>query len=220
LNGTSWKGIKANEFYIQDTKVIDSSRNLTNIGSVNFGQDTSLSRGAANRLDLASGDSFNLVSGNIQIGGTTVIDSNKNAFGNYCAFNYSSNYNLVSDGTTVQFSNSSSKSTKSTSYTKVKETTINIPLTGTFRVYFNLGSDTTGKNAYGKLYKNGSAIGTEHVTNTASQIYYDTVTNCAAGDKFQIYAHGVDGVASAIVWNVYVCFEKPAPASTVYDANL
>ena len=34
LNGASWKGFKANEFYIQDTKVIDSSRNLVNIGNI------------------------------------------------------------------------------------------------------------------------------------------------------------------------------------------
>jgi hypothetical protein len=42
-----------------------------------FGGDTQLSRGAANRLDLASGDSLNLVSGNLQVGGTTVVTSGR-----------------------------------------------------------------------------------------------------------------------------------------------
>ncbi len=48
-------------------------------GGLVIGADTQLFRGSADRLDLASGDSFNLVSGSIQIGGTTVIDSSQNA---------------------------------------------------------------------------------------------------------------------------------------------
>jgi cytoskeletal protein CcmA (bactofilin family) len=42
-----------------------------------FGADTDLFRGAANRLDLASGDSLNLVSGNLQVAATTVISSSR-----------------------------------------------------------------------------------------------------------------------------------------------
>ncbi|NLG06644.1 MAG: site-specific integrase, partial [Candidatus Pacebacteria bacterium] len=60
---------------------IDASGNLTNIGAIattgaiTIGGDVVLSRGAANRLDLASADSFNLVSGSLQVGGTEVITS-------------------------------------------------------------------------------------------------------------------------------------------------
>ncbi len=43
--------------------------------------DVQLSRGAANQLDLASGDSFNLVSGNLQVGGTNVITSGRLVLG-------------------------------------------------------------------------------------------------------------------------------------------
>lgn len=42
-----------------------------------LGQDIFLSRGAANRLDLATGDSFNLVSGDLMFGATSVITSAK-----------------------------------------------------------------------------------------------------------------------------------------------
>lgn len=42
--------------------------------------DVALLRGGANRLDLASGDDLNLVSGNLQIGAVTVIDSSRNVF--------------------------------------------------------------------------------------------------------------------------------------------
>lgn len=44
-------------------------------GTLQFGSDVQLSRGAANRLDLASGDSLNLVSGALQVAGTTRVDS-------------------------------------------------------------------------------------------------------------------------------------------------
>jgi hypothetical protein len=47
------------------------------IGGIGFGTDVELFRGTTNRLDLASGDSLNLVSGNINIGNTTVINSSR-----------------------------------------------------------------------------------------------------------------------------------------------
>jgi hypothetical protein len=60
---------------------IDSSRNANFASSITLGGDVVLSRGAADRLDLASGDSLNLASGALQIGGTTVIDSSRNLVG-------------------------------------------------------------------------------------------------------------------------------------------
>lgn len=42
-----------------------------------FGGDVGLYRGAANVLALASGDSLNLVSGDLQVGGTTVVNSSR-----------------------------------------------------------------------------------------------------------------------------------------------
>jgi hypothetical protein len=50
--------------------------NLTAQTDLTIGTDVVLSRGAANRLDLASGDSLNVVSGDYQIGGTSVLSSN------------------------------------------------------------------------------------------------------------------------------------------------
>ncbi len=46
-------------------------------GGLQIGGDINLYRSAANVLSLATGDSFNLVSGNLQFGGTTVIDSSR-----------------------------------------------------------------------------------------------------------------------------------------------
>ncbi|NLG19737.1 MAG: tail fiber domain-containing protein, partial [Fibrobacter sp.] len=46
-------------------------------GGIGFGTDVDLYRSAANTLALASGDSFNLVSGNLQVAGTSVITSGR-----------------------------------------------------------------------------------------------------------------------------------------------
>jgi hypothetical protein len=71
---------------IAGTNAIDSSRNANFASSITLGGDVVLSRGAADRLDLASGDNLYVTSGwvNVQAGtgyqiaGTTVIDINKN----------------------------------------------------------------------------------------------------------------------------------------------
>jgi very-short-patch-repair endonuclease len=63
---------------IAGTSAIDSSRNFSGATSLTLGGDAVLSRGAANRFDIASGDSLNLVSGSLQIAGTSAIDSSRN----------------------------------------------------------------------------------------------------------------------------------------------
>jgi len=60
------------------TQRIDGSGNLLNIGTITFtGGDVSMERTLANVLSLASGDSFNLVSGSLQVGGTEVVTSGR-----------------------------------------------------------------------------------------------------------------------------------------------
>jgi hypothetical protein len=57
-------------------RLIDSANLTFNGTSLTFGADAALSRGAANRLDLASGDSFNLASGTMMFGGIDIIRAN------------------------------------------------------------------------------------------------------------------------------------------------
>jgi hypothetical protein len=58
----------------------DTNLNLLGTTGILFGGDAQLSRGSANRLDLASGDSFNIVSGTLQMGGNTVFYSSTTIF--------------------------------------------------------------------------------------------------------------------------------------------
>ena len=62
---------------------VDADGNVSVVGNIaipgilTVGNDVHIFRGAANRLDLASGDSLNIVSGTLQIAGTTAINSDR-----------------------------------------------------------------------------------------------------------------------------------------------
>ncbi len=91
------------------TQRIDGSGNLLNIGTITFtGGDVSMERTLANVLSLASGDSFNLVSGSLQVGGTQVITSGRlvraaNGSATTPAFSFSADDNtgMYSGGTDI-----------------------------------------------------------------------------------------------------------------------
>jgi hypothetical protein len=75
------------------------------------------------------------------------------------------------------------------SYTKVKE--IKIPRSGTLKVSFQL-KKTAGSigYAYGKVYRNGSAVGPEHGTNSSEYVLYtDVISGWSVGDLCQLYTH-------------------------------
>lgn len=91
------------------TQRIDASGNLLNIGTITFaGADVSMSRTLANILSLAAGDSFNLVSGSLQVGSTEVITSGRlvmaaNGSATTPAFSFSADTNtgMYSGGTDI-----------------------------------------------------------------------------------------------------------------------
>jgi len=84
-----------------------------------------------------------------------------------------------------------------TAYTKEKE--IRVPYSGTIDVYFELRSTTGGTDsAQGRIYVNGSPIGTERsTTSTAFQPYNETVS-IAPGDLVQLYAKFTSGGAAEV----------------------
>ena len=82
----------------------------------------------------------------------------------------------------------SEKTTAATSYTKVKE--IVVTRTGTLRVSFALVSGSTGINAYGRVYRNGVAVGTaRNTTSTNPQTYSEDISGWGPNDLCQIYAY-------------------------------
>lgn len=91
---------------------------------------------------------------------------------------------------TLRNSNDAEKTTNSTSYIKLKECLLNADLPGC-RIKFSLKADSY--TAYGRVYKNGVAIGTERSQGGgAATEYSEDFTGFVSGDLIQIYAKNSD----------------------------
>jgi hypothetical protein len=82
-----------------------------------------------------------------------------------------------------------------TSYVKKKTIQLGIlPLVGgNLKVYFELKHTLSGNVAYGRIYKNGAALGTERTDNTGNYQPFTEVLNFAAGDAIQLYCKSSSG---------------------------
>jgi len=80
----------------------------------------------------------------------------------------------------------STRGTTNTSYTKLKQFTIN--RAGTYRVISGLASTIEGYTVYSKVYKNGSPVGIEWYTDSASGITCAESLAFAVGDTCELWA--------------------------------
>lgn len=95
---------------------------------------------------------------------------------------------------TLKNSNNAEKSTVSAFYYKLKETKL-IAAMGKIRIYFEIHA-TLGSTAYGKIYKNGSPLGTERSTVSTAWIdFSEDEGPFAADDLIQIYVKTSDEAA-------------------------
>ena len=73
-----------------------------------------------------------------------------------------------------------------TTYTKKKE--IRLGRAGAYRIKFDLNSGTAGEIAYGRVYKNGVAVGAEQSNDTTTYVTKsEDIGNWEAGDLCQLY---------------------------------
>lgn len=77
--------------------------------------------------------------------------------------------------------------TAAQSYTELLNT--RILQSGTYRVSFNLFSDSTSYAAYARIYKNGVAVGTVRSNTSLTPVNYTEDLTFAAGDTVQIFAY-------------------------------
>lgn len=92
------------------------------------------------------------------------------------------------------------KTTTATSYTRVKE--IVVTRTGTLRVKFDLASGSAGINAYGRVYRNGVAVGTaRNTTSVTPTTYTEDISGWSPNDLCQVYAYTQNGSYPAKVTN-------------------
>jgi len=121
-------------------------------------------------------------------------------------------------GDSLYHSNDAETETASTSYVKVKEITLGsfVGSGSDFRIKFSLFA-TINKTAWGKVYINGSAVGTERsqFSNSWAEFSED-FTNLNPGDLIQIYIKGESGnIARTRNFRLYI---EPID-STVFTFN-
>jgi hypothetical protein len=64
---------------------------------------------------------------------------------------------------------------------------------------------SSGATAYGRIYRNGSAVGTERSTSSETDVVFSQdISGWTAGDMVQIYAKAVGSYAVAYISNVYL----------------
>jgi hypothetical protein len=105
---------------------------------------------------------------------------------------------------------SAEESTTSETYVKLKE--IYVGRAGTVTTFFYLKCLTD--NAWGRVYKNGTAVGTERNTTSQSYVSYSENITVAAGDLIQLYAHSTGG-DTAYVKNFQIRIGNPISAAVV-----
>jgi hypothetical protein len=114
----------------------------------------------------------------------------------------------VGAGDNLCVSSDGENQTASESYVKTKEIKIYRP--GTYRIKFNLAIIGSGLTAYGRIYRNGEAVGTERSTSITSwTTFSEDIAGWEEGDLIQLYYHhtGGTGEEGARVQNFRVYYD-------------
>ena len=126
---------------------------------------------------------------------------------------------------TVRNSNDTETSRGGTTYVCAKKIRFNNGFIGQFRAYFDLKYVHyvgAGNTAYGKVYKNGSPIGTEKSTTSTTYVTMsdNITTDLAPGDEIQLYIRTNDysHEDEAFVRNFRIAYDNN-PTVTVSTTN-
>ncbi len=110
-----------------------------------------------------------------------------------------STYQVASSDTEV--------STFNTSYTKYKE--IWCPYGGSFNVMFRIRNYDGSTTVYGRIYVNGSAVGTQRSTTSSGATTFTETISVSSGDLIQIYIRTSSGSASVATDNFRIRESAP-----------
>lgn len=102
-------------------------------------------------------------------------------------------------------SSNAEQSTNETTYIKIKEITCanyTVPMAikdgGKLRIKFDLATNSAGQSAYGRIYKNGVAVGTERTSTIETYTTYSEDIEFKANDKIQLYIKATSGFLAKI----------------------
>lgn len=94
-------------------------------------------------------------------------------------------YGVYTASDVLLLSADTERTTTSEAYFKIKE--VRVIYTGTYRIKFDIKSGSAGTNAYGRVYKNGVAFGTEQANSTTSYVTKSEDLAFSAGDLISLY---------------------------------
>lgn len=113
----------------------------------------------------------------------------------------------------LQLSSDAEATSTQSSYVKVKE--IQVSVTGTIRVKFDIKDVPNTQYAYGKVYVNDSPVGVEHVDGDGVYSTYTDDISVTANDYVQLYQHrdSNDGGQTScrnfrLYWSAPTLFER------------
>jgi|GEM_PF-1157908 len=97
------------------------------------------------------------------------------------------------------------------SYAKYRD--VIVSKTGTYRVSFKLQVGNTMYTVYGRIYKNGVAVGTERICSVTSTITFTEDLYLIAGDHVQLYARMLSGANGGTVYGFNITIANSNPTA-------
>jgi hypothetical protein len=89
--------------------------------------------------------------------------------------------------------------TIATSITYIALKQIRLDRGGTLRISFKLRRVGGSLSVYGRVYRNGSAVGTERsTTSTSGDTYTQDISGWSAGDRIQVYGRTSDAISTTV----------------------
>ena len=111
--------------------------------------------------------------------------------------------------------NTTARTISAGSYTKYKETKIGV--SGTLRITLGIHSGSGGGTTYGRIYRNGVAVGIEHSSSSGSYILYsEDITGWSVGDLVQGYAKH-SGATNPYISNLNIYTAAPPIGGALFN---
>jgi len=167
------------------------------------------------------------VAGTFSLTGSTTISGSATISGTVTATNLVvTNSWFPSASATLRAYSDANKTVTSAAYAVAKDidTAPGIwPGTGTLRISFDLkmAPNVFGQTAYGKIYRNGAAVGTERTTTDTSNYatFSEDIAGWSAGDNIQLYLYDNGGPSGALCRNFRIYYDRTVnPEYTVVTA--
>ena len=118
-------------------------------------------------------------------------------------------------GNYLLIENAPSRIITGTTYVKYKE--IRVGVSGTFRIKFNIGRNGGAGTVYGKIYKNGVALGNEWTTTSDTNVdFSEDLGGFVPGDLVQVYCKAPGGTGPEAIKNFNIFTAAPPIGGGLY----